>query len=124
MDAYWDFYRTSLLQELLSGSWGPRGMRAVARMRKPTRTDTTVARRPAVLSVSPKGEDCASLERIFRESDLALSAKSDWTLVASPSLASAVSILRKMTIAVVVCESELFPPRGAKTASLGKRSYR
>jgi DNA-binding response OmpR family regulator len=78
-------------------------------MRKPTQTDTAVARIPTILSVSPYGEDGGSLEHIFRESDLTLSAKSDWTLVASPSLASSVSILGETPIAIVVCESELFP---------------
>ena len=78
-------------------------------MRKPTGTDTVVAWSPAVLSVSPYGEDEGFLERIFRESDLTLSAKSDWSLVASASLASSVSILRETPIAIVVCESELFP---------------
>src|SRR5580698_11134258 len=74
-------------------------------MRKPVGTDTT----PTVLSVSPSGEDGSSLERIFRESDLTLSAKFDWTLLASPSLASSVSILGETPIAIVVCESELLP---------------
>jgi DNA-binding response OmpR family regulator len=78
-------------------------------MRKPTGTDNAVARRSTVLSVSPNGEDGGSLERIFRESDLTVSVKFDWTLVASASLASSVSILREMPIAIVVCESELFP---------------
>jgi DNA-binding response OmpR family regulator len=74
-------------------------------MRKPVGTDTS----PTVLSVSPSGEDGSSLERIFRESDLTLSPKFDWTLLASPSLASSVSILGETPIAIVVCESELLP---------------
>jgi DNA-binding NtrC family response regulator len=64
----------------------------VERMNKPT---------GAVLSVSPNSEDGGCLKYILRESDL--------TLVASPSLDSSVSILREMPIAIVLCESELFP---------------
>lgn len=78
-------------------------------MRKPAATDAAVSRSSTVLSVSPYGEDGVSLERIFRESDLTLSAQSDWTLVESASLASSVSVLREMPIAIVLCESDLFP---------------
>lgn len=78
-------------------------------MRKPGGTDAAVTRVPAILSVSPNGEDGGSLERIFRGSDLPLSARPDWTLVASASLASAVSILVETPVAIVVCEAELFP---------------
>ncbi|MGO9255725.1 MAG: response regulator [Bryobacteraceae bacterium] len=53
-----------------------------------------------VLSVSPNHEDCVSLERIF---------KSGWTVIASATVASALSVLREMTIPIVVCDSDLAP---------------
>jgi DNA-binding NtrC family response regulator len=48
-----------------------------------------------VLSVSPNDEDCASLERIF---------KSDWTVIASATVASALSVLREIPVPVVICD--------------------
>jgi len=51
-----------------------------------------------VLSVSPNDEDCAFLERIF---------KSDWTVTASPTVASALSVLREMLIPIVICDCEI-----------------
>jgi len=60
-----------------------------------------------VLSVSPHEEDHCSLERILRQPGCAL--KPEWTLIASPTLASATRVLRERAIPAVVCECELFP---------------
>jgi hypothetical protein len=54
-----------------------------------------------VLSVSPNDEDCVSLERIFHESDWTVYTKSEWTLIASPTLASAFSVLQAVTIRIL-----------------------
>jgi DNA-binding NtrC family response regulator len=51
-----------------------------------------------LLSVSPNDEDCASLERIF---------ESDWTVIASATVASALSLLREIVIPVVICDCDL-----------------
>ena len=51
-----------------------------------------------VLSVSPNDEDCASLERIF---------KSGWTVVASSTVASALSVLREIPIPIVICDCDI-----------------
>ncbi len=79
------------------------------RMKKPPGIKTAATRNLTVLSVSPNGEDCVALERIFRESDWAVYTNSEWTLIASPTLASASSILRDVTIPIVFCESDLLP---------------
>ena len=52
-----------------------------------------------VLSVSPNHEDCASLERIF---------KSGWTVIASATVASALSVLREMPIPIVICDCDIW----------------
>ena len=51
-----------------------------------------------VLSVSPNDEDCASLERIF---------KSGWTVMASTTVASALSVLREIPIPIVICDCDV-----------------
>ena len=51
-----------------------------------------------VLSVSPNDEDCASLEHIF---------KSGWTVIASATVASALSVLREILIPIVICDCEI-----------------
>ena len=53
----------------------------------------------AVLCVSPNDEDCASLEHIF---------KSDWTVIASATVASALSVLREMPIPIVICDCDIW----------------
>jgi DNA-binding response OmpR family regulator len=53
-----------------------------------------------VLSVSPNDEDCASLERIF---------PSGWTVIASATVASALSVLREIPIPIVICDCEIAP---------------
>jgi len=50
-----------------------------------------------VLSVSPNDEDCASLERIF---------KCDWTVMASATVASALSVLREIPIPIVIYDCD------------------
>jgi DNA-binding NtrC family response regulator len=54
----------------------------------------------AVLSVSSNHEDRASLEGIVR---------SDWTVIPSATVASALSVLREVPIPVVICDGELAP---------------
>jgi len=53
-----------------------------------------------ILSVSPDDEDCASLQRIL---------DSRWTVVASATVASALSMLREMPIPIVCCDCEIAP---------------
>jgi CheY-like chemotaxis protein len=66
-------------------------------MKKPPGRETAFN---VVLSVSPKHEDCASLERIF---------KSGWTVIASATVASALSVLREMPIPIVICDCDTTP---------------
>jgi DNA-binding response OmpR family regulator len=51
-----------------------------------------------VLSVSPNDEDYASLERIL---------KSDWTVIASSTIALALSVLRDIPIPIVICDCDI-----------------
>ncbi|MBZ5624123.1 MAG: response regulator [Acidobacteriia bacterium] len=53
-----------------------------------------------VLSVSPNDEDCASLGRIF---------PSGWAVIASATVASALSVLREIPIPVAICDCDLAP---------------
>jgi DNA-binding NtrC family response regulator len=53
-----------------------------------------------ILCVSPNVEDCASLEHIF---------KSDWTVIASATVTSALSVLREIPIPIVICDCEITP---------------
>jgi len=55
----------------------------------------------AVLSVSPRHEDSASLERILR--------RSGWAFLAADTLASSFSVLRERTVSIVICADDLFP---------------
>ncbi len=66
-------------------------------MKKPPGVETGFN---VVLSVSPNEEDCVSLERIF---------KSDWTVIASATVASALSVLREKPIPIVICDCEITP---------------
>jgi DNA-binding response OmpR family regulator len=63
--------------------------------------DAAAAGTATVLSVSPHREDGACLERIFHGSG--------WTFLATPTLASAFSVLRERTVSSVLCEVDLFP---------------
>jgi DNA-binding response OmpR family regulator len=51
-----------------------------------------------VLSVSPNKEDSASLERIF---------KSGWTVIATATVAFALSVLREIQVPVIICDCEI-----------------
>ena len=51
-----------------------------------------------VLFAGSTDEDCASLEHIF---------KSDWTVIASATVASALSVLRETSIPVVICDCDI-----------------
>jgi len=64
-------------------------------MKKPPGLETAFK---AVLSVSPNDEDCASLEHIL---------KSGWTVIASTTVASALSVLREIPIPIVVCDCDI-----------------
>lgn len=66
-------------------------------MRKPPALETTFN---VVLSVSPNDEDCASLERIFQ---------SRCTVLASATVASALSVLREIPVPVVICDCDTAP---------------
>ena len=66
-------------------------------MKKPPGVETAFN---IVLSVSPNDEDCASLERIF---------KSGWTVIASATVASALSVLREIPIPIVICDCDISP---------------
>jgi DNA-binding NtrC family response regulator len=64
-------------------------------IKKPPGLETTFN---TVLSVSPNHEDGASLEHIF---------ESDWTVIASATVASALSVLREISIPVVICDCDV-----------------
>ena len=66
-------------------------------MKKATGRETALK---AVLSVSSNHEDRDSLEEIVR---------SDWTVVPSATVASALSVLREVPIPVVICDGDLAP---------------
>src|ERR1035441_2159843 len=66
-------------------------------MKKATGRETALK---AVLSVSSNHEDRDSLEGIVR---------SDWTVVPSATVASALSVLREVPIPVVICDGDLAP---------------
>jgi DNA-binding NtrC family response regulator len=72
-------------------------------------TEHTSRGTTVVLSVSPNDEDHGCLERIFREADWPQRRESERTLVASNSIASSISLLRKRPVPVVLCESDLSP---------------
>ena len=64
-------------------------------MKEPPAIETSLK---AVLSVSPNDEDRVSLERIV---------KSDWTVIASATVVSALSALRQIPIPIVMCDVEI-----------------
>jgi len=66
-------------------------------MQKPFRRETPSN---VVLSVSRNGEDWASLERIF---------KSNWTVSATSTIASALSVLRETPFPIVICDCDIVP---------------
>ena len=64
-------------------------------MKEPPGIETAIQ---VVLSVSPDDEDCVSLGRILK--------KADWTLTASATPASALSVLRKTPIPILICDCD------------------
>jgi DNA-binding NtrC family response regulator len=76
-------------------------------MKKPPGIKTAASGSFTVLSVSPNDEDCASLERIFHESDWTVYTNSEWTLIACPTLASSFSVLRQRPVPIVFCECDM-----------------
>ena len=64
-------------------------------IRKPPGLETAFH---TVLSVSPNDEDCASLERIL---------KSDWAVIGSATVASALSVLRGIPLPIVICDCDI-----------------
>jgi hypothetical protein len=78
-------------------------------MKQPPGIKTAASRHFTVLCVSPNAEDGVALERIFRESDWTVYTNSEWTLIACPTVASASSALRDVTIPIVFCECDLLP---------------
>lgn len=77
-------------------------------MKKPPKSKTAT-RNFTLLSVSPDDEDCVFLERIFHQCDWTGHTKSEWTLIACPTLVSASSVLQDVTIPIVFCESDMLP---------------
>jgi DNA-binding NtrC family response regulator len=65
-------------------------------MKKPPGLETVFNN--VVLSVSRNDEDCASLEHIF---------KSDWSVIACATVASALSVLREISIPIVICDCDI-----------------
>ena len=78
-------------------------------MQKPPGSETAATKKCTVLCVSPNDEDRVSLERIFQESDWTVYTNSEWTLIASPTLASSFSVLRERPIPIVFCECDMLP---------------
>jgi len=70
-------------------------------MRKPPLLESSPDRRVTVLSVSPLQEDSFTMQSIFNHSN--------WVLYHAEPLASALAILRKHEIGVVLCERDLRP---------------
>jgi len=62
-----------------------------------------------LLSVGPIEEDHASLEGILKFSKCELVPDCEWKLNACHTLASALAALRKISVPVVLCESDLQP---------------
>src|SRR5579863_320472 len=63
----------------------------------------------SVLSVSPVDSDCVSLECIFGDSDWTKYTNSQWALVASSTIASAMTIMREKRTPIILCEADLRP---------------
>ena len=71
--------------------------------------ETAEIRYTTVLSVSTIDADSVSLERIFHEPCWSTYTKSEWRMIASATVASALSVLRETPITIVLCESDLMP---------------
>jgi len=68
-----------------------------------------LASQVTVLSVGPKEEDHGSLQAIFDNSEWNLCPNSKWKLETRPSVESAVALVRKSRVSVVLCAHELLP---------------
>ena len=72
------------------------------------KTEGTNLHQPiTVLSVGPVEEDHLALSAILADSRWPLCPGSEWTLETAPALQSALTILTKKNIPLVVCESDL-----------------
>ncbi|HEY1336839.1 MAG TPA: hypothetical protein VGF59_04985 [Bryobacteraceae bacterium] len=78
-------------------------------MKKPAGSVSNSAAFVTVLSISPVPEDHASLERILSRLESRLQVKSPWTICATSRLDSALPMLRKNAIPIVLSESDLLP---------------
>ncbi len=70
-------------------------------IKKQPTAETNPARIVTVLSVSPLAEDYFSLQALFNQSK--------WELYKADSLASALAVMRRREIGVVICERDLSP---------------
>jgi CheY-like chemotaxis protein len=68
-----------------------------------------LASQVTVLSVGPSPEDYESLQAIFENSKWNLCPNSKWKLVTRPTVESAIALLRKGRIPVVLCAHDLLP---------------
>jgi CheY-like chemotaxis protein len=68
-----------------------------------------LASQVTVLSVGPKEEDNGSLKTIFGSSEWNLCPNSKWRLKTRSTIESALALLRKSRISVVLCERDLLP---------------
>jgi hypothetical protein len=70
-------------------------------MTKTPEIESAAIRKATVLSVGPTDPDGDCLERIFYASDWSAYTNSEWTLIATATLASALSVLGKLSIPIV-----------------------
>src|SRR5690242_19553106 len=85
------------------------GSRSKNSMRKPAGSVSNSAPFITVLSISPAPEDHASLERILNRLESRAQLKSPWPICATGRLESALPILRKRAIPIVLSERDLLP---------------
>ena len=78
-------------------------------MTKPPKTDAGLTGYVTVLSVSPIPDDHISLKQIIHYSEWDVQSDSRWELNASLTLTSALRVLRRQQIPVVICERDLQP---------------
>lgn len=78
-------------------------------MTKTPEIEIAAIRNATVLSVGATDADGDCLERIFHASDWSAYTNSEWTLIATATLASASSVLGKVSIPIVLCDCDLKP---------------
>ena len=78
-------------------------------MTKTPEIERGAIRKATVLSVGLTDSDGDCLERIFHASDWRAYTNSEWTLIATPTLALAFSVLGKVSIPIVLCDCDLKP---------------